>query len=603
MTIPTNPINPTYSNTPPPVPRAPSTSQPAPSRFSLAGITNTLAWATGACSGYFGLDYLLTHDYLNYREELLAKVPDENLQQTLSHLATALGKQLRQSTKSGFMQGLLDSNDARVTELMQTLLLHSLVTLKGTSSTPNIIQASAENFLKTVHEFSKKEHRTLRASCQAYKMDQAPDTKKAALEVLNQEFTPLVDELIKSMGLDEKSLSKIVHTKADALQAALRPWLTEQCVDWYLEFSKSEHFNEQESEKLNAMGGKEIVHLLSETLTEKSFFKINQACSESCDQIALRCSEKILPSSLSLEDQCTIAKNISGIFAKNSQTLHILSDLLHTPVTTILTNGLCRLALHSPDSSGNTLERLEGYIKNIIKDLKIDPELSKRIKLYRSKIQEIEVASDELEALKIDELNDAIDVTRTRKAKIKELETLIDQLTNSIDVTEKERLLQAFRPLVKKLISDMGYEKASDLPLPTLVQNAAYSHICDIALPELLIDYYNQLTDAIDSLTKESKNRSDHAENLRERFGNDKLINTARPFAKVLIQSIKSSLLVESKNLAAKGAKQAQKLAENQEKLETVLTKNRKKLVSWVANHGGAGVEHIDAKYGQIIEE
>src|SRR5207249_3287116 len=131
--------------------------------------------------------------------------------------------------------------------------------------------------------------------------------------------------------------------------------------------------------------------------------------------------------------------------------------------------------------------------------------------------------------------------------KIEQKRAELYTLSQSVDLEMQELLLKSFRPLIHKILADMGYKSAADLPILSLLQNTVWKNLINGALPELLMTHYGKLETMVHDTTAIIQERTAHAESIKNRYQDDELVEAIRPYAKFAVKSAESLLAINAK--------------------------------------------------------
>lgn len=487
-----------------------------------------------------------------------------------------------------------------ITHGLYRIAMNSPVRQRPIPGKPDLLQIATEEILTSVISFALKPNPVLRASYQSYVNAKDMATKQAAFKSIQEQFSPLVDELMQKACLDVAGLGNILSFKKEVVSSWIKEWLVDKCASLYVQSAKLDSWTPAEEEAVEAMGARESVDVIAKLLTKKATDSLFSGCSNSSLSIAEGLS-KALDGTITTKDQVVLAHSIQKCLNPESTTSKIISSAIQEPLQTLITHGLYRVAMNSPVKHGPILDRVEGYIQALCAEL---PSTDKR---FMQEVRDWKHKKDELTQAKktLEELSSSRTATEDVALiqKIEAQQTLVHTLSKSLEPQEK-KLLTAFQPIARKFVSDMGYKTPSDLPLPQPFQEAAFTHITDVAAAELILEAYAKVAVVMYDATKETRQRSEHAENLHKRFGNYDLVNAARPFAQVLVKAVESSLAVDGKTLAERGVDRAKDMLDPETKKDVgaLLADNRERLTDWAAQRAITGIEHIDSKFGKQIE-
>ena len=178
-----------------------------------------------------------------------------------------------------------------------------------------------------------------------------------------------------------------------------------------------------------------------------------------------------------------------------------LSQTLH--------DGFAQLALNSKRAhEAKFMDNITGYLRDLLKNFVLDNRLVRMIKSYQEQSKPLTVIDKELVALR----NQAMKEVATNPAGVSlDLRKKLTEKKKERQEKEKEleklyqKIMQAFEPQVKKLLNDMGFESATDLPVPYFLKNFLWKKLSTQLLPDLCLTFASKMIVAFDALTPETK--------------------------------------------------------------------------------------------------
>lgn len=540
-----------------------------------------------------------------YLKKLQDTIDNPDVKTLVSHLAQAIKQKALAQATSDLEKGLLETTSVLDTDPFELVLTHALVSLKGDAPDTDLLKVATESIVTSFVTFIQQPHPARHASYQAYCSNKDP----AHLKAIQQEFIPLAREIMQKAGLDKKGLTLLFPYMTQPLEEAITQEIIEKCTNWYLDIQQARSFTIEEEDSISSMGGRESIEVLGNTLATKATKALFSGCNSSSTIIAAKINNS-LGNTLSKKEQFVLAGSISSITASDSTCTKQLSSIIQPAFATLLTQGFFRIALKSPKQQGTVVNRIEGYVRDMCKDVTRDVALEKQIREYNKQNQQLSEAKIALHALECQthEQHSQEDVERIQERiqeQIQEQELIVRQLTNAI-TPKKRALLALFTPAARKIINDMGYNSPSDLPLPASIQEEAFTNLVDTLLSEFMLDSYANIIDTIQQITRESSERYEHMENLKKRFGNYNLTNAVNPYAKILVKAVQSTLALDAQAITTKGIESAQQsLSEKNDEdkaLIALIFKNKDYIQEWIAQNSAAGIESIGHSFGKEIE-
>jgi hypothetical protein len=469
----------------PPGRRAPDAQIPiphyAPQIEQTPGLFSRIATATGNALKYIGgaaasvATTLFVFDIKEYKENF-----NDETNSFVEHFANGLVDFLK--ADSAFLRGVASGSD-ELPFISKGLVLHALTSLTKNSRLKNVLRAAIEKLVEVITKYNPPDN--LAEIFHSFRHGDTAHEKEQAQKELERIFKPLAENIALTAGLDEESLKSVVRYGSGWLANSVKSYLIKQCIDFYEKVVDSAHLPPAIENAIDTMPmGSDELKKLSETAAKNARPQILSSLKEHSALIAAKINETVATNFLSGEDQIYLANELGATFKSNTTASTKLWDFVQEYMQRTTYNGFAHIATKDPHATGSALERVQKYIAKLVLNQQFDPVLSQKIADFQKRVAHIAAAEKELTALiGAGKDPDAIEL-KTKQLK---------ELQKDIDIQKQGWLRQAFRPMIHTLLADMGYSKASDLPIPTLFQDAIWKNLIDTALPDLLMSYYPQL--------------------------------------------------------------------------------------------------------------
>lgn len=273
---------------------------------------------------------------------------------------------------------------------------------------------------------------------------------------------------------------------------------------------------------LDKKGVGEDLNILAAGFSETLFPFVHNICQENASLLVTQFNREVLHHSLPVEDEVWLAHELTLLFqAKPLQQL--AAKWLHQ----VLCNGMTQLVLNAK-SEGEWGSALGKYFHNFFKNHAYDPTFFEKVRIYQEQTAPLKEIDKNLRALQQTALKEYPHLTPKTLAALEELSAerreIEEQLDEKFSIKElHEELLKEFQPHIAKMLADMGYTKASDLPVPYFLKETLWKKLSSTLLPELCLSqfekYLSDFDSGVPSLKSikelEKKHKLHHEKNLK----------------------------------------------------------------------------------------
>lgn len=323
--------------------------------------------------------------------------------------------------------------------------------------------------------------------------------------------------------------SKILDKADVRAPKALRPFaqklLTESVLPDLLfriatDMLADPQFSAVEERRLQNMGGKVEFNLIVDGMAEKFTPLILQKAQEYAYLIAAKSNEKLAHSHLSIQEEAWLGKNVAGLLNDGHKSLQPARSFVEFLLSRVLHRGLIKLALKAEqegDLAGNAIL----YLRDRFRNFPLKPTLRETIRIYSEQTAPLKELDQQIDKLRKQAIQDYPRISQTTTAELARLKR--ERVLMELEIDKKDgikatyqEILKAFEPEVKKLMDDMGYEKADNLPVPFFLKEIIWKNLSASILPylcltsaEKLIEIYDMLIPRRKELEKEVKKYED----------------------------------------------------------------------------------------------
>lgn len=325
--------------------------------------------------------------------------------------------------------------------------------------------------------------------------------KEAARAVLVKSLIPVSKRLMEAMGanIDENLLIPASSKKKikELLTNSVLPGLI---FDVAGGMAVPPAFTADEQARLARMNGVNRLDLLSNKLTEMLSPTIKSSVREFSYLIANKVNEKTANSTLSTHDEALLGHAIQDVIVNPAVAMKTTWYFVDNTLQTVLAYGLKKMALNykGPDQ-GDALANIIMQLRIRFAEQSYDSKLYKRIETFVQITAGLHKLEDELSALRSQATAEAPKYSEGLLAKIEAKAAEVQAESARLEQTyhykaEQLQLLAIFKTLATQLLADMGFEKATDLPLYGPLQKSTFEALRDGVLPDQLMRaYYDHL--------------------------------------------------------------------------------------------------------------
>lgn len=539
-------------------------------------------------------------------EALDKKTKNIGFSEMIPRFAAGLFEFICEKAPGNFLKGFVAGGEAKGRKLTEALICHALTEVTKTSDSPHVIKTAIDAIFQSVTDFLEKPHPGMKENYERYKCGRTDKEKRDSHEFLCQEITPLVDSITKKLGLDETGLKALNRYLASYASKYLRSFLIDQIIEFYGQTVLGASLSTEESVLLRNMKGGEDLELVAKASAELITPQIFKLLAEKSDLITTKIDKVVTKASLLVSDEAILNQELQAILDDQSPNREKMAKLLEDLTARFLNKGLVRLALASPLKEGDAKVRLEAYFKQILAAQKFDPLLAEKIKEFKQQTAELIKAEKALTALRKEALTKPLPLSKAFYARFDKARDHVDELKTKVNSHSEEELHACFRPLVSRVLGDMRYHKASDLPVPEACQEAIWEDVLMSALPALLVEQYALLQPGLDDIFQDIQKRPEYVRNLESR-GDGQLASYARSFARYIKKFVNSFVPLNAaewtKLAADKLGEKGYLGPESKKAVQELFEKRGDAITDWIEDNAGQVSDAVERRAGQLIED
>lgn len=246
--------------------------------------------------------------------------------------------------------------------------------------------------------------------------------------------------------------------------------------------------------------------ILSDGLAEKATPWVFTKLKENAEILSVKLNEKLGQKSLNEKGQAWLGAEFDRIFDQKNLNFNPFLSFSERYLSHTIRFGLAQLALnYKRADQGKVLANISCYMRDLLRNFVFDPRLSEMIRIYCKQTTRLRELDKELSDARKEALRASPHVSAA-------LVTKLQQLTASRNKEEKElddkyqikdtyqKILKAFEPEVKKLLNDMGFATAKDLPVPYFLKEVLWRNLNTNLLPDLCLMAAEKMIAATDTL-------------------------------------------------------------------------------------------------------
>lgn len=570
---------------------------------------NMAASTTGAVIGAFAqlpMD-LFVPSTDHYKASIDEKSQIPGYSDMLHRLACGLFEFISEKMPGNFFKSLVSVGTAKGSRLLEALLLHAINHVNKERESPYLVKEMVESIFESVSNFIEKPHPRFADNYERYKTGRTEKDKREAYDFLCNELNPLVNDLTRRFGLDEKGIQPFISTGSSFIVSRLRAFLIDQILDFYGKTVLGAELSTDERVLLRTMKtGHEDLELASKVIAEQAMPWLKSMLAEKSTLMASKIDKVVSSGNLTVQDEAILSKELYEVFVEPGPQTEKMFKTCEGLLSRFLNRGLVRLAIASPLKEGDAKLRLEAYFRDILSKQKFDPLLAEKIKEFRERHKDLANAEKTLEGLRNEALSKELPLSQAFSVRYDKARDHVDSLREKINTHAQEEICAAFRPLIKKVLADMRYTEAKDLPVPEMMQEAVWNEALMSVVPDLLMDQYAKLQPSFDVIFSDVQKRPEYVRNLAAR-GHVDLPSYARSYARYAKKFIDSFCPLNAANwlqiASAKIGEMGSLGPIGKAALKDLFEKRGEEIADWAEMRGLELFEAMDKRAGLIIED
>ncbi len=442
---------------------------------------------------------------------------------------------------------------------------------------------------------------------------------KAKLELRKELFLPMSEKLLEKGGWNALENIRAPKVLRQVVKNILeRTLLPDQIFRIAVDTLVPKPFSAVDQSRLEKMGGLGEFNILADGIAEKMTPLMFEKMREQEDVIAANINAKLLKESLSVADEAWLGRELDSVLTPGKAEFRPARDLAELFLGQAVRQGLANLALNSPVQTGDIGENVAAYFRDLLETYKTKPALAETVRIYGKQIAPLRELDRQIAELRKRAIKgESVETELTKlKADRKQLEA---ELNDKYQTKETFKLiLQEFQPLVKKVLSDMGYPDAKSLPAPYFLKETVWKNLTDGVLPDLCFTYFEKLIQGYDALIPDVKEVKVYEDKLTSRYLRNHpplppgeqapLVKGVYDLADHIIKQIEAYAALHG---ADKGLEKLDEIvipkmyggAKAEEAVHKVIEQHRKEIGEWIGKESPGLVQIVKDRMGHSLKQ